>query len=150
MFDPTVRTAVESDVGELHAIELAARAPLADQRGGRRWLQTHPEIGDRWREVIASTESVVLIADLDTVVVGFLLLMFEADQTARIETVYVVPDARECGFGDALLEKALDAARKYGSARLEGEALPGDRATKNLYERAGITARLITLSTPLR
>ena len=32
---------------------------------------------------------------------------------------------------------------------LEGEALPGDRETKNLYERAGITARLITVSKSL-
>jgi hypothetical protein len=27
---------------------------------------------------------------------------------------------------------------------VEGQALPGDRHTKNLYERAGIVARLIT------
>jgi hypothetical protein len=26
---------------------------------------------------------------------------------------------------------------------VEGQALPGDRQTKNLYERAGIVARLI-------
>ena len=27
---------------------------------------------------------------------------------------------------------------------VQGQALPGDRHTKNLYERAGIVARLIT------
>jgi len=27
---------------------------------------------------------------------------------------------------------------------VEGQSLPGDRQTKNLYERAGIVARLIT------
>ena len=31
-----------------------------------------------------------------------------------------------------------------GRDGVEGQALPGDRETKNLYERAGITARLIT------
>jgi len=29
---------------------------------------------------------------------------------------------------------------------VEAEALPGDRETKNLYERAGITARNIVVS----
>jgi len=33
--------------------------------------------------------------------------------------------------------------------RIEGEALPGDRETKNLYERARITARLIVVSSEL-
>jgi hypothetical protein len=31
-----------------------------------------------------------------------------------------------------------------GAEAVEGQALPGDRHTKNLYERAGIVARLIT------
>ena len=61
--------------------------------------------------------------------------------------MYVTPEARELGFGDALLELAT--GRPLGAAVLEGEALPGDRHTKNLYERAGITARLITVSTRL-
>jgi len=73
------------------------------------------------------------------------VLDFEGD-VARIDQVYVTPDARELGFGDALLEAAADAARTSGASVLEGQALPGDRQTKNLYERAGITARLITVS----
>ena len=59
------------------------------------------------------------------------------------------PEARELGFGDWLLEAALHAARDAGSTVLEGTALPGDRDTKNLYERAGIKARKITVSLPL-
>ena len=34
--------------------------------------------------------------------------------------------------------------RRSGAVAVEGQALPGDRHTKNLYERAGIVARLIT------
>jgi GNAT superfamily N-acetyltransferase len=60
--------------------------------------------------------------------------------------VYVTPDARELGFGDALLDLATESAREAGASFLEGHALPGDRDTKNLYERAGVTARLITVS----
>ena len=53
------------------------------------------------------------------------------------------------GFGDALLESAVEAGRAAGCVVIEGEALPGDRDLKNLYERAGITARLIIVSKPL-
>ena len=73
-----------------------------------------------------------------------------AGDVARVDQVYVTPEAREVGFGDALLAAAADEALGAGASVLEGEALPGDRETKNLYERAGITARLITVSRRLR
>mgnify|MGYP003348556134 CR=1 FL=1 len=63
--------------------------------------------------------------------------------------VFVEAEARELGLGDALLGTAIDAARRTGCSRLEGSALPGDRLTKNLYERAGVVARKIVLSTDL-
>ena len=44
---------------------------------------------------------------------------------------------------------ATDEARHRGCSLLEGASLPGDRETKNLYERAGIKARLITVSTEI-
>ena len=68
---------------------------------------------------------------------------------AHVDQVYVTPEARQLGFGDALLELAEGAGRAAGADFLEGHALPGDRETKNLYERAGITARLITVSRAL-
>jgi ribosomal protein S18 acetylase RimI-like enzyme len=59
--------------------------------------------------------------------------------------VWVSPDAREVGFGDDLLAAATDLARERGAVAIEAEALPGDRDTKNLYERAGITARKLVV-----
>ena len=44
----------------------------------------------------------------------------------------------------ALLASVVDEGRASGAIGVEGAALPGDRQTKNLYERAGIVARLIT------
>ena len=43
-----------------------------------------------------------------------------------------------------MLAAAMERGRDRGLAAVEGQALPGDRHTKNLYERAGIVARLIT------
>ena len=80
--------------------------------------------------------------------VGYLVLDVDGP-IAHVDQVFVTPDARQLGFGDALLELATESARQAGAAYLEGHALPGDRETKNLYERAGVTARLITVSRPL-
>ena len=66
-----------------------------------------------------------------------------------VRQVYVEPEARELGFGDELLATALDIARARGCTALQATALPGDRLTKNLYERAGITTRKLTVWTRL-
>jgi GNAT superfamily N-acetyltransferase len=67
-----------------------------------------------------------------------------SDQIVRVDQVWVTPEARECGFGDELLATVIARAQERGAIAVEGESLPGDRQTKNLYERAGIVARLIT------
>jgi GNAT superfamily N-acetyltransferase len=148
MIDPVVRRAGPGDAGPLAVLEGEARAALVDARGGRRWLEEHPEIGERWPEVIAGRT--VFVAELDVdgsgpLDVGFLVLDIDGD-VAHIDQAYVTPDARELGFGDALVDAAVAAARTAGASVIEAHALPGDRDTKNLYERAGITARLITVS----
>jgi GNAT superfamily N-acetyltransferase len=151
MIDPVVRRAVPDDAGSLAFLEGEARAGLVDTRGGNRWLEEHPTVAPRWAE--ATTGRDVLVAVLafpgdPEVVVGYLVLDVDG-ALARVDQVYVTPGARDLGFGDALLELATDVARAAGVEVLEGQALPGDRNTKNLYERAGITARLITVSTRL-
>ena len=151
MIDPVVRPARGADVDELQRLEDEARAGLDGARGGARWLEEHPPIGSRWAEVVA--ERSVFVAEIGEVegldqppaVVGYLLLDVDGD-VAHIEQVFVTPGARELGFGDALVQAATDEARSAGATYLEGEALPGDRESKNLFERARITARLITVS----
>jgi GNAT superfamily N-acetyltransferase len=154
MIDPIVRPARPADVDALRALEAEARSSLVAARGGGRWLEEHPEIGAGW--VDALDARMVFVAVLDhpdptvdprgaDVVIGYLVLDVNGG-VGRIDQVFVTPAARELGFGDALLAAAADEARSAGASVLEGQALPGDRETKNLYERAGITARLITVS----
>jgi GNAT superfamily N-acetyltransferase len=149
--DPVVRRAAVGDAGPLAVLETEARAALVEARGGARWLDEHPSVGDDWPAAIAAGAVFVAVLDVGDgpgLVVGYLVLVVELP-IARIDQVYVTPDARELGFGDALLEMATEAARAAGASVLEGTALPGDRETKNLYERAGITARSITVSRSL-
>jgi GNAT superfamily N-acetyltransferase len=140
MIDPDVRRARlgdPSDIEQLRALEAEARAALVDQRGGERWLADNPPIG--WPDV----QSIVWLAHIDQVVVGFIVAENGLDGVTRIRHIWVTPGAREVGFGDALLAAVVDGARHAGAIGVQGEALPGDRHTKNLYERARIVARLI-------
>jgi GNAT superfamily N-acetyltransferase len=147
VIDPDVRTAEPGDIGQLVNLEAEARSALVDQRGGARWLEEHPLIGDGWLERLAS--DTVFVAAIDDVLVGYAVVVDDGPAISRVDQVFVLPGARELGFGDAMLAAGLAHARERGATVFEGEALPGDRDTKNLYERAGITARLITVSTRL-
>ncbi len=144
MIDPTVRRCGggETEIADLVLLELEARAALVDQRGGARWLVEHPIVGDGWND--RCRESDVWLAHIDDVVVGYMVADLGSDHIVRIDQVWVTPQARELGFGDGLLAAAIESARERGAVAVEGQALPGDRQTKNLYERAGIVARLIT------
>lgn len=145
MLDPTVRLAVpadHADIAQLELLEAEARAALDGQRGGERWLIEHPEVTPGWAARCATAD--VWVAHIGDVVVGYLVAMLGDDHIVRIDQVWVTPEARELGFGDGMLDAAITAAVERGAVAVEGQALPGDRHTKNLYERAGIVARLIT------
>jgi len=147
--EPAVRPAdagLDSDVQQLRLLEREARAAASEVRGGPRWIEEHPAVGERWPDRCA--RSTVLVAHIEAVLVGYLVLDIDGD-VARVDQVWVTPQARELGFGDELLAEAMRRGRTVGARLIEGEALPGDRMTKNLYERAGIVARLIITSKPL-
>lgn len=132
------------DIAQLVLLESDGRAALDGQRGGERWLVEHPEIGERWPQRCIEPGADVLVAHIGVVVIGYLIADLGPDHIVRVDQVWIDPEARENGFGDALLDLAIERARSLGAAAVEGQALPGDRHTKNLYERAGIVARLIT------
>lgn len=142
MIEPLVRDAEPGDVPELAWLESIARDHLPGQRGGDLWLARHPAQSPRWSSVDAGE---VIVGLIDGVSVGYLRFHID-DAVLYIDDVFVHPGAREVGFGDALLAGAIDRGVERGAVRIEAEALPGDRDTKNLYERAAITAKRITVS----
>jgi GNAT superfamily N-acetyltransferase len=92
------------------------------------------------------------VATLDDVVVGFATLRESRVgdiRVANVIRVFVTARARRIGVGDALIKGARNTASSRGCSRIDALALPGDRDTKNLFERNGLTARLIVASSPL-
>lgn len=145
MVDPLVRLVEPDnadDIEQLVLLENEARAALDGQRGGERWLIEHPEVGANW--VARCADADVWVGHIGEVIVGYLVAVLGDDRILRIDQVWVTPEARELGFGDGMLAAAIGAAKIKDGVGVEGQALPGDRHTKNLYERAGIVARLIT------
>ena len=143
MTAPRIRLAQPTDVAELQNLEEMARRRIADERGGERLLEVTPARVDQW----FVDGYVTLVALIDDVPVGFLSM--RTGDISFIEGVFVHPGAREIGCGDALVDEARSIAKERGGRRLEAIALPGDRETKNLYERAAITAKAITVAVDL-
>ncbi len=143
MTAPRIRLAQPTDVAELTNLEEMARRGIADERGGERLLEVTPARAEQW----FVEGYVTLVALIDDVPVGFLSM--RTGEISSIEGVFVHPGAREIGSGDALGDAARSIAKERGSRRLEAIALPGDRETKNLYERAAITAKAITVAVDL-
>ncbi len=137
--DEHVRPLTEQDIPAVQQLEIEARAALQPVRGGAALLAEQPPT--QWQAALGRA----WVGLYDDVVLGYLELEVRGSIGAVVQ-VYVHPEARELGLGDEMLRAATVAARAAGCAVLEGTALPGDRDTKNLYERAGVVARKIVLS----
>ena len=147
--DPIVRRAYSTDASELDRMQAIARAGLVDVRGGALRLAECEQVTD-WVAVITDQASVVLVGTLDDAVVSYMVMYLSPEKNRGVITqAYVEVEARELGLGDTLVEVAIAAVRSAGLAGIEAVALPGDRETKNLYERAGLTARKLTVYKPL-
>jgi len=103
-------------------------------------LPPHPAGGVRRAYVAAVGKSAV----------GSLVVRIDDDADWAIDYVHVLREARGVGIGDALMKRLFEDARAAGVTRLSGAALPGDRSTKNLFERFGLIAEAIFVSKDLR
>ena len=143
--DPVVRVATADDIDDLDRLQALAREGLVDARGGALLLAENLPIVN-WRALLDSDDVVVYVGTLLDVVLSFMVMeLRSAINRGCITNAFVEEGARELGLGDTMVEQAKIATRAAGLTGIEAVALPGDRSTKNLYERAGMTARKITV-----
>ncbi len=143
--DPLVRPATPDDIESLVRLQAVARDGLTGVRGGALRLAECPVITD-WAGLLNTAASLVLVATLIDVVLGYMVLILRPEIGRGVIThAFVEEGARELGLGDTMVEHAIAAVRSAGLTGIEAVALPGDRDTKNLYERAGLTARKLTV-----
>jgi GNAT superfamily N-acetyltransferase len=92
------------------------------------------------------SEEPFFVVCVDNEIVGFASLRLSATPKPLMTRIYVDPRARALGAGAALLGHVLNEARAKGHSGIDALSLPGDRETKNLFERQGMKARLIIAS----
>ncbi|MFM8868011.1 MAG: N-acetyltransferase family protein [Ilumatobacteraceae bacterium] len=134
-----VREAGSADEDVVGRLDEAARLEAHSHRGADHLLDSLGTFSARWGR--RETEFLFHVATVSDEVVGFSVVRLL--QRPMLDQVYVDQSARGLGVGAALLRSAVD---RHGASRLDALSLPGDRLTKNLYERAGLKARLIVAS----
>ncbi|MDX6609756.1 MAG: hypothetical protein QOF85_1681 [Solirubrobacterales bacterium] len=99
---------------------------------------------ERLRELLAAGAITVLLAGDPPL--GFALFrirpsLWSKAGDAYLEELYVVPDRRGRGIGGALLDTAIEAARKAGADHFELTTGETDAEARALYESRSLTNR---------
>lgn len=100
-------------------------------------------------ETAPSSRSVCFVAGVGTTVFGSLELSQNSTDSWTITHVFVEKEAREIGIGDALVQHAVAFLQLEKATWIAGQAQPGDRALKNLFERHGLVAQTILVGRSL-
>ncbi len=146
------RRATSADSTDLEELLAASRREMAHKRGGEvltRLDQSAPDLPARVFECLASPDVTVALGTIDGVSVGYgVMRVSEAADGAPhavVEELFVYPEARSVGVGEALMAFLVTEAEERGALGIEATALPGDRATKNFFEIQGMVARAIVV-----
>lgn len=100
---------------------------------------------ERWTHDVAHH---ILVGTFDGEVVGIAAGHCTSGASAPlgvVDVVFVEPEARGVGIGTALVQELLEWFHAAGCRGVDAPALPGDRASKQLFESFGLSARLLVL-----
>ena len=133
-----------------HAVRRAGVADAADV--GRLLHDFNSEYDDytpgpqamakRIAELLASGDVLVLLAGSGPDGLALLRLrpsLWSETLDCYLEELYVVPDRRGQGLGQALMEAAIETARKEGAAHMDVGTAETDTAARALYEKLGFS-----------
>jgi len=147
-----VRLATEDDIPALADLARAAIAELRETKGGEMWVRTaaRPEpLEESLRAAIADPDQLLLAGTVDGVILGYGAARVERLRDgallAVMDDIYVDHQARGVAVGEVVMDAALEWARERGCIGIDSVALPGNRDTKNFFERFGLVARAIVV-----
>lgn len=146
------RRATEADVAALAKLYRQARDEMAPQRGGAVFTvrEGRPEPVEAGFEAdMADPDSAVWLGTIDDQPVGYAAAFVEELQDGTLlgvtRDLFVEAEARQVGVGEVLIDAVVAWLRERGCIGIDAMALPGDRATKNFFEGAGFSARLLVM-----
>lgn len=152
------RPATGDDLPAVVALARTAIVELSALRGGETWRRQQAR-----REPMATSlgsdldrqpeAGAFVVGTIDGAVVGYGVSAIEAIDgeglLAVVSDLYVDPEARGVGVGEAMMDLLVAHAEAHGAVGIDALALPGDRATKNFFETFGLKARAIVVHRPL-
>jgi ribosomal protein S18 acetylase RimI-like enzyme len=145
------RPATSADLGVLIELADAAADELAPTRGGAVFLAREaPEPGpERFVAAMADDTQLVVVGTVDDQVVGYGVVRLEplrdGGRLGVIDDLFVLPDARGIGVGEAMATSLIGYCEDHGCTGVDAVALPGNRQTKNFFETFGLVARAIVV-----
>lgn len=146
------RPATPSDLPHLVDLATRALAELAPMRGGAVFVQREGRavpVEETLARDLSNPEAVVLAGTIDDTVVGYATgrteTLRDGSLLGVIDDLYVDEGARGVAVGEVMMDELLVWFRAKGCAGIDATALPGNRATKNFFERSGFTARLLVM-----
>ncbi len=149
------RPALAADVEIIATLARAMLAELAPMKGGRLYVarEARPEpLEPTYAALLARDDALVAVGAIDDVVVGFGVVELEplrnGERLGIIDDLYVEPEARAVGVGDAIVRALVAFCREQGCTGVDARALPGHRSTKNFFEGHGFTARALIMHHP--
>jgi GNAT superfamily N-acetyltransferase len=146
------RPALGDDVARLSELAEEAVAEQRDGRGGAVWSRREaralPADADL-AAAVADCDRLVLAGTIDDSIVGYAVVGVEelrdGTRLGRIDDLYVEPDARAVGVGEALVDAIVAWCAERECRGIDALALPGNRDTKNFFEAHGFTARALVV-----
>lgn len=149
----SARQATLADLSELVSLSRQAIAELgAQERGGAVFAakEARPEpLEEGLRAALEEVDRIAVVGTVDEVTVAMATGRLEKLRDGRtlgvLDDLYVHPDARGIGVGEAMMNELLEWFSSCGCCGVDAVALPGMRATKNFFEECGFTARLLVM-----
>ena len=149
------RAATAADLPAVVALVGAAADEKRGQKGGPLWFRRERRQGPPDAELkaaLAADDHEVAVGTLDGTVVGYGLVRTErlgdGSLLGVVDDIFVDPEARAVGIGEALMDHMLDWCRARGCFGVDSLALPGDRHTKNFFESCGGVAPGLNVHPP--
>lgn len=147
MSHPTIRRFVDADADRVVELSLQAWAPVFASfeaiLGADLYARVHP---DWQRDQAASVRQALddnetWVAERHDLVVGFVNVVFNLDDSAEIHMIAVDPTAQRRGIASMLTDHALDQMRGRGVdlAIVATGGDPGHAPARATYEKAGFT-----------
>ncbi len=146
----TVRPAEIDDVATISDLMNGAIAELRTHRGGEVFVETlhrGDDVSTVLRAALGADDTMVWCGLWESAIVGYAIatLAEDGERVVVLREIYTTPEARDVGVGEALIESAIAWAIANEATAIDAQTLPGARSSKNLFERFGLTARLITV-----